>query len=139
MKLEYRILEAENKTWSCNYCLLDVPLGQNLNITPANYEIVAYDKKDKCVDIASICDNCKKDLENGTLPYCEECGRLKRNRGYCFCSLQKERPIQSSSSQTIEAHLAKKTKELEKELVTTKEELKVEREEITKFHEKSEE
>ena len=139
MKLEYRILEAENKTRSCNYCLLDVPFGQELTFTPANYEIVAYDKKDKCVDIASICDNCKKDLENGTLPYCEECGRLKRNRGYCFCSLQKERPIQSSSSQTIEARLAKKTKELEKELKTAKEGLKIEREEVAKFQEKSEE
>ena len=42
MKLEYRILEAENKTRSCNYCLLDVPFGQELTFTPANYEIVAY-------------------------------------------------------------------------------------------------
>ena len=41
--------------------------------------------------------------------------------------------------QTIESHLANKTKKLENELKVAKEELNIEREEVVKFQEKSEE
>jgi hypothetical protein len=140
MKLEYRVLELEKDSIreDCNYCVLNLR-AENLTFITATYEMVAYDDDENCADISVICDNCKKDLEDGVLPYCEECGRLKRQREYCFCSLRKDRPIQSSSSQSIEARLVKENKRIEKELKTAKKELKVEREEVVKFQEKSEE
>ena len=49
-----------------------------------------------------------------------------------------ERPPYSTEdgmSQTIESHLANKTKKLENELKAAKEELNIEREEVTRFHE----
>src|SRR5437764_15312529 len=124
MKLEYRILEvAEGDKQDCNYCLLDfrVEIGFNLNI--ATHEIVAHNKEGDGVDIAYICATCKEDLENNILPYCELCGRLKRNRRGCFCELLKERPSRPVSENTLIARsfssrLENKTKELEQKLTT---------------------
>ena len=86
----------------------------------------------------------KEGLENNILPFCEKCGRLMRNRRGCFCELLKDKPTRPVSENTLIARtftsrLENKTKELEKELLATKEALKIEREEIAKFHEKSEE
>ena len=145
MKLEYRVLEiAEGDKQDCNYCSLDfrAEIGFNLNI--ATHEIAANNKEGDCVDIAYICATCKEGLENNILPYCEKCGRLMRNRRGCFCELLKDKPTRPVSENTLIARsftsrLENKTKELEKELLATKEALKIEREEIAKFHEKSEE
>nr|CAG8686543.1 9332_t:CDS:2 [Entrophospora candida] len=130
-KLEYKILERiKSSVPYCNYCAIsDEPV---------------LHEDDSTADIGSICADCKKDFENDNLSYCELCGRLQRNRQGCYCSLLKDGKFRTLSteegtSQTIESHLAKKTKELEKKLKTTKEELNVEREEIAKFQEKSEE
>jgi len=41
------------------------------------------DDDGNCADISVICDACKKYLESETLSYCDECGRLKRQREYC--------------------------------------------------------
>jgi hypothetical protein len=125
MKLEYRILEAENKPQSCNYCLLytHYRYGEDITFTPATHEIVAYryDNDGDCADIAVICNNCKRDLESGTLPYCELCGRSKRNRVYCLCSrLENNKIKQERTSKSFDYHLEKKTKKLEKDLSATK-------------------
>ncbi len=145
MKLEYRILKiAKDSIESCNYCPLYVHYGEDITFTPATHEIMAYDNNGDCADIATICDNCKKDFENNNLSYCELCGRLQRNRRGCYCNLLKDGKFRTLSaeegtSQTIKSHLAKETKELERKLKTAKEELNVEREEVAKFQEKSEE
>jgi len=141
MKLGYRILELEknSRREDCNYCVLNFR-AENLTFTTATHEMVAYDNDGDCADIAVICDNCKKDLESGTLPYCELCGRLKRNRGYCLCSsLENDKISQEGTSKSFDYRLENKTRELEKELSVTKEELKIEREEVVKFQEKSKE
>ncbi|CAI2180378.1 7912_t:CDS:2 [Funneliformis geosporum] len=83
----------------------------------ATYQIATFKDNGDYADIAHICNNCKKDLESGILPYCELCGRLKRNRKACFCNLLKEN----------------KTRELEKEQSVAKEELKIERKKVVKF------
>lgn len=148
MKLEYRVLEvAEGDKQDCNYCSLDFWSKNDLKFATATHEMMALDKKTgDCVDIAYICAECKKDFDNAVLPYCELCGRLKRNRNNvnCVCNFMKNKPSKPISAETIIAQsfasrLENKIKELEKELSATKETLKVEREEITKFHETSEE
>ena len=148
MKLEYRILEvAEGDKQDCNYCSLsfrDFRFKDSLTFNIATHQVAAFKDNDDYADIAYICADCKKDFENDTLPYCELCGRLKRNRKGCFCNLLENKPIQSLSmeeitSRTFGYRLEKKTRELEKELSTTKEELNIEREEVVKFHEKSKE
>ena len=112
----------------------------------ATHELVAYHEDGSTADIniGSICTDCKKDFENNNLSHCELCGRLQRNRMGCYCNLLKDGKFKTSStedgtSQTIESHLANKTKKLESELKTSKEELNIEREEVAKFHEKSKE
>jgi hypothetical protein len=77
-----------------------------------------------------ICGECKKDYDNNTLPWCEKCGRLKRNRNRYFCSHLKAKSTKPPSdkellSQAFGFHLEDKTKELEKEPSITKEELKL--------------
>ena len=147
MRLEYRILEiAQGDEQECNFCFLDFddPTLLNFDTTPATHQMVARNTLDGYSDIVFICGECKKDYDNNILPWCEKCGRLKRNRNRCFCSHLKAKSTKPLSdkellSQTFSFHLENKTRELEKELSITKEELKIEREEVTKFQEKSEE
>ena len=141
MKLEYKVLKLEKNSIKegCNYCVLDFGV-ENLTFTTATHEMVAYDNDGDCADISVICDTCKNDLEGGVLPYCDECGRLKRQREYWLCSgLENNKLSQEGTSKSFDYRLAKENKKLEKELKTAKKELNVEREEITKFHEKSKE
>ena len=148
MRLEYRVLElAKEDKKECNYCFLDYndPTHLHFDTAPATHEMVALEENGGYADIVFICKDCKRDYDNDTLPWCEECGRLKRNRNRCYCHhLAKNKSTKSLTAEELVAqsfgsHLEKKTRELENELSTTKEELKIEREEIAKFQEKSEE
>ena len=105
--------------------------------------MVGRNTPDGYADIVFICGECKKDYDNNTLPCCEKCGRLKRNRNRCFCSHLKAKSTKPLSDkelllQTFSSRLENKTQELEKELSTAKEELNIEREVVAKFQEKSE-
>ena len=147
MRLEYRILEiAQGNEQECNFCFLDFddPTLLNFDTAPATHQMVARNTPDGYSDIVFICGECKNDYDNNTLPWCEKCGRLKRNRNRCFCSHLKAKSTKPLSdkellSQAFSFHLENKTRELEKELSTAKEELNIEREEVVKFQEKSEE
>ncbi|CAG8563486.1 4216_t:CDS:1 [Ambispora leptoticha] len=147
MKLEYRILEIAGDKQDCNYYLFsfqDFCFKNNLTLNIATHQVAVFKDNDDYADIAYICADCKKDFENDILSYYELYGRLKRNRKGSFCNLLENKPIQSLSmekiiSRTFGYCLEKKTRELEKELSTTKEELNIEREEVVKFHEKSKE
>ena len=145
MKLEHRILEvAKGGKESCDYCLLDFR-ADSFTFTLATREIATHNKEGDCIDISFICANCKKDLENEILPHCEECGRLKKHREACFCNHLKDgkfhQPVSEDAliARSFSSRLENKTKELEKELSTAKEELNIEREEVGKFYEKSKE
>ncbi|CAG8520084.1 3140_t:CDS:2, partial [Ambispora gerdemannii] len=138
---EQKILEvAEGDKQDCNYCSFsfrDFRFKDNLTLNIATHQVAAFKNNNDYADIAYICADCKKDFENDTLPYCELCDRLKRNRKGCFCNLLENKPIQSLSTEEITSrtfgyHLEKKTRELEKELSTAKEELNIEREERIK-------
>ena len=148
MKLEYRVLElAKGDKMECNYCFLDYsdPTLLNFDTAFATHEMVASEENGGYADIVFICKDCKRDYDNGTLPWCEECGRLKRNRNRCYCRrLSKNKSTKPLTTEELIARsfgsrLEKKTRELENELSTTKEELKIEREEVAKSQEKSEE
>ena len=147
MRLEYRILEiAQGNEQECNFCFLDFddPTLLNFDIAPATHQMVAHNTPDGYSDIVFICGECKKDYNNNTLPWCEKCGRLKRNRNRCFCSHLKRKSTKPFSdkellSQAFSSRLENKTRELEKELSATKEALTIEQEEVAKFHEKSKE
>ena len=146
MKLEYRVLElAKGKENDCHYCFVDYDDQTNLDFStaPATYQMVAHCETEQYFDISFICKNCKVEYDSGALPRCEKCDRLKRNKRFCYChkvkaqtqSLTEEEII----SQSFSYHLENKTRELEKELSSTKEELNIEREEVVKFQEKTEE
>jgi len=147
MRLEYRILEiTQGDEQECNFCFLDFddPTLLNFDTAPATHQMVARNTPDGYSDIVFICGECKNNYDNNTLPWCEKCGRLKRNRNRCFCSHLKAKSTKPLSdkellSQAFSFRLENKTRELEKELSITNEELKVEREEVAKFQEKSEE
>ena len=91
MKLEYQISQlGRGDSWHCNFCSFE----SNKN-SIATHEMVAYNTKTSGYnDIAYICVECKEDLDNGTLPHCNDCGRAVRNRVNCFCDLRKNKPFQ---------------------------------------------
>ena len=86
MKLEYRISQlGRGDSWHCNKNSI------------ATHEMVAYNTKTSGYnDIAYICVECKN-LDNGTLPYCNDCGQAMRNRVSCFCDLRKNKPVKTLS------------------------------------------
>jgi len=99
---------------------------------------MARNTLDSYSDIIFICSKYKQDYDNNTLLWYEKCSRLKRNRNRYFCSHLKaksNKPLSNKElfSQTFSFYLKNKTRELEKELSTTKEELKIKREEVAKF------
>jgi uncharacterized protein YceH (UPF0502 family) len=148
MKLDYRIVEiAQGQEKECGYCPLNFEDQTNLNFNtaPATHQMVALDKETSdYVDIAFICSKCKEHFENNNLPWCAKCGRLKPNRRSCFCHLIKSKSTKVLSAETLisrsfSSRLENRIQELEKELSATKEALEIEREEVAKFQEKSEE
>ena len=137
---------AKDDEQECNFCFLDYddPTLLNFDTASAAHQMVARHTIDGYSDIVFICNECKKDYDNNILPWCEKCDRLKRNRNRCFCSCLKAKPTKLLSDkellpQAFSSRLENKTRELEKELSTAKEELNIEREEVAKFHEKSKE
>jgi len=143
MKLEYRVLElTKGDEQECHYCFVyyDDPTNLNFDTAPTTHQMIAHTETEQYFDIYK---DCKAEYDNGTLPRCEKCDRLKRNKSRCYCHKVKKKATLPTEreliSQSFSTHLENKTRELEKELSTAKEELKVEREEVAKFQEKSEE
>jgi len=122
MKLEYRVLEiVKGDEQECNFCFLDFndPTNFNFDTAPATHQMTARNSPDGYSDIVFICDECKKDYDNNTLPCCEKCGRLKRNRNRCFCSHLKAKSTKPLSdkelfSQAFSPRLENKIRELAK-------------------------
>ena len=129
MKLEYRVLElAKGDEQECHYCFVDYddPTNLNFDTAPATHEMVALEEDGSSADIAFICKECKVEYDNNTLPRCEKCDRLKRNKSRCYCHKVKKKQTQSLTNmelvaQSFSFRLESKTRELEKELATTKE------------------
>ena len=100
-----------------------------------------------------MCENCKEKFENDELEKCERCGRLQTkhyidvhgDKYVCFCIRyeedmeEKELPLLPSEEISQSAFYERQINGLQEELATAEEALEIEREEIAKFQEKSEE
>jgi len=127
MKLEYQINQLRGgEGWHCNFCSFE----SNKN-SIATHEMISYNTKTSGYnDIAYICDECERDLDNGTLPHCNECGRAMRNRTNCFCDLRKNEPVKTLSiaeimGQSYVGRLEQQNKDLKQQLTSAKLEISV--------------
>jgi len=125
VKLEYQISQLrKGDSWHCSFCSFE----SNKN-SIATHEMVAYNTKTSGYnDIAYICVECKEDLDNGTLPHCNDCGRAMRNRINCFCDLRKDKPVKTPTiteimAQSYVGRLEQQNKDLKQQLASAKEEI----------------
>ena len=135
--LLYTILELEewNKNSTCCFCY-NKSVCQIRTRNKITHEIIANDES---------CENCKEKFENDELEKCERCGRLKNRHSYvCHCIIdnenvdEKELPILPHEEREATFY-ERQINSLREELITTEEALEIEREEVVKFQEKSEE
>jgi len=92
------------------------------------------------IESDKACEGCKEKFENDELPKCS-CGRLK-TRYTCDCKEkgnEKELPLLPHQNGGMAFFYERQINSLREELTATEEELEIEREEVTKFQEKSEE
>ncbi len=125
MKLEYQVNELRRgDKWHCNFC----PFERERSLT-ATYKIVSYNTSNNDYnDIAYICVECKKALDDDTLPCCNDCGRIMRNRIDCFCDLRKDEPVKTPTiteimAQSYVGRLEQQNKDLKQQLSSAKEEI----------------
>ncbi len=125
MKLEYQVNELRRgDKWHCNFC----PFERERSLT-ATYKIVSYNTSNNDYnDIAYICVECKKALDDNTLPHCNDCGRIMRSRIDCFCDLRKDGPVKTPTiteimAQSYVGRLEQQNKDLKQQLASAKEEI----------------
>jgi hypothetical protein len=125
MKLEYQVNKLRRgDKWHCNFC----PFERERSLT-ATYKIVSYNTSNNDYnDIAYICVECKKALDDYTLPYCNDCSRIMRNRIDCFCDLRKDEPVKTPTiteimAQSYVGRLEQQNKDLKQQLSSAKEEI----------------
>ena len=125
MKLEYQANELRRgDKWHCNFC----PFERERSLT-ATYKIVSYNTNNNDYnDIAYICVECKKALDDNTLPHCNDCGRIMRNRIDCFCDLRKDELVKTPTiteimAQSYVGRLEQQNKDLKQQLSSAKEEI----------------
>jgi len=143
-KLLYVVLELEewNNRGTCYFCS-NKAVCQIRTRNEITEKIVANDK---------ACESCREKLDNNELPKCERCGRLQTESDFDFASNkyicdcirynedidEKELPVLPVERRQT-AFYERQINSLREELTATEEELEIEREEVTKFQEKSEE
>ena len=125
MKLEYQAIKLRRgDKWHCNFCSFE----RERSLT-ATYKIVSYNTNNNDYnDIAYICVECKKALDDNTLPHCNDCGRIMRNRIDCFCDLRKDEPVKTpiiteTMAQSYVGRLEQQNKDLKQQLSSAKEEI----------------
>jgi hypothetical protein len=125
MKLEYQANKLRRgDKWHCNFC----PFERERSLT-AIYKIISYNGSNNDYnDIAYICVECKKALDDDTLPHCSDCGRIMRNRIECFCDLRKDEPVKTLTiteimAQSYVGRLEQQNKDLKQQLTSAKEEI----------------
>ena len=125
MKLEYQAIKLRRgDKWHCNFCSFE----RERSLT-ATYKIVSYNTNNNDYnDIAYICVECKKALDDDTLPHCNDCGRIMRSRIDCFCDLRNDEPVKTPTITEIMApsyvgRLEQQNKDLKQQLSSAKEEI----------------
>ena len=124
MELEYQVNKLRRgDKWHCNFCPFE---RESLTAT---YKIMSYNTSNNDYnDIAYICVECKKALDDNTLPHCNDCGRIMRNRIDCFCDLRKDEPVKTPTiteimAQSYVGRLEQQNKDLKQQLSSAKEEI----------------
>ena len=108
----------------CNFCSFE----RERSLT-ATYKIVSYNTNNNDYnDIAYICVECKKALDDNTLLHCNDCGRIMRSRIDCFCDLRKDEPVKTPTiteimAQSYVGRLEQQNKDLKQQLSSAKEEI----------------
>ena len=125
MKLEYQAIKLRRgDKWHCNFCSFE----RERSLT-ATYKIVSYNTNNNDYnDITYICVECKKALDDNTLPHCNDCGRIMRSRIDCFCDLRKDEPVKTPTiteimAQSYVGRLEQQNKDLKQQLSSAKEEI----------------
>ena len=100
-----------------------------------------------------VCEECEEKFFNDEIPKCERCGRLQTKldfdffsgKNICYCIRnnenleEKELPSLPHERENMTAFYERQINDLREQLTTTEEALEIEREEVIKFQEKSEE
>ena len=70
MKLEYQAIELRRgDKQHCNFC----PFEKERSLT-ATHKTISYNAGNNDYNIAYICVECKKALDDNILPHCNDCG-----------------------------------------------------------------
>jgi len=150
-ELDYIILELEewcsNSNLTCDFCSSlfgndNKAVCQIRTRSKVVWELIAND---------FACESCKEKLENGELSKCERCGRLQTNSRFshgkfiCRCVEynenieEKELPALPHQRESTFAFYERQINGLQEQLAAAEEAVEIEREEVAKFQEKSEE
>jgi hypothetical protein len=137
-------LERESKK-TCDFC--SNPYGKD---NKSVNQIRTRNKlTNKLVANDVVCEECKKKFENDEIPKCERCGRLQTKtdldfftgKYICDCEEETEEKEISSSPprESMTTFYERQINTLREEKAAAEEALEIEREEVAKFQEKSEE
>ena len=134
-ELLYTILELEewhSSNSTCVFCFgLKKAVCQIRTRSKVTGEMIESDK---------VCESCKEKFENDELPKCS-CGRLK-TRYTCDCKEEgdeKELPLLPHQNGGMALFYERQINDLWEQLITAEVTIEIEREEVIKFQEKSEE
>ena len=146
--LTHTLLELED--WCSDGSVCDFCFGLN----KASYQIKTRSQiTNKILANDFICENCKVRFENDELSKCSRCGRLRiqsdieylTNKVVCRCVKRNENPEEKKlpnlphERESMSAFYERQINSLQEQLTETEEALEIEREEVAKFQEKSEE
>jgi hypothetical protein len=146
--LTHTLLELED--WCSDGSVCDFCFGLN----KASYQIKTRSQiTNKILANDFICENCKVRFENDELSKCSRCGRLRiqsdieylTNKVVCRCVKRNENPEEKElpnlphERESMSAFYERQINSLQEQLTETEEALEIEREEVVKFQEKSEE
>jgi len=138
-ELLYTILELEE--WCSNNARCDFCSNIASKNNKAVCQIRTRDKlTGEMVENDKACENCKEKFENDELPRCS-CGRLK-TRYSCDCKeegQEKKLPLLPHQTGGMALFYETQINSLQEQLIEAEEALQIEREEVAKFQEKSEE
>jgi len=146
--LTHTLLELED--WCRDSSVCDFCFGLN----KASYQIRTRNQaNNKILSNDFICESCKGRFENDELPKCERCGRLRiqsdieylTNKVICRCikrkenTEEKELPSLPQQRESMSAFYERQINSLQEQLNEAEWTIEMEREEVVKFQEKSEE
>jgi len=146
-RLRYTLLELERENKkTCDFCS-NRYCKDNKSVSQI---ITRHEETNKLIAVDVVCEFCKEKFENDELLKCSKCGKLQTkidldvlSGNYnCSCgeeSQEKELPSLPHQRESMTAFYERQINDLRGKLTTAEEAIEIEREEVIKFQEKSEE